>query len=241
TGQGTISISAQILEKADDAVLIQLAVSDSGIGISDEAREKIFKPFEQEDGSTTRRYGGTGLGLTITHRLIEIMGGEILVESRQGIGSCFKVTLPFTIVHNTNLEEMVLKQTTYSWEGVPLRILYVEDDQINMLFGTSLLNKLGHEVTVAENGRECLDVLKEGTFDIILMDVQMPVMNGEEALHEIRRQETDTNLHQAVIALTAHSLRGEKERLMGEGFDGYVSKPIEIAELIAEMKRVMGV
>ncbi|MEI6205748.1 MAG: MASE3 domain-containing protein [Desulfuromonadales bacterium] len=240
TAHGTISISAQVLEKTDNTVRVQLALSDSGIGISDEARGKIFKPFEQEDGSTTRRYGGTGLGLTITQRLIKLMGGEILVESRQGFGSCFTVTLSFTIVRNACLDETTYQTKTYSWGGNPLRVLYVEDDQINILFGTSILKKLGHEVTVAENGRECLDALNRGAFDIILMDVQMPVMNGEEAMKEIRRQEKDTPHHQPVIALTAHSLRGEKERFMDEGFDGYVSKPLVIDELIDEMKRVLG-
>jgi PAS domain S-box-containing protein len=240
TANGTISISADILEKNDNSVRVQLAISDSGIGISPEAIEKIFNPFEQEDGSTTRRYGGTGLGLTISRRLTEIMGGEITVESRQEVGSCFKVILPFTVVRNSRLEEMLFQKADYRWEGIPLSILYVEDDEVNILLGTSILKKLGHEVTVAENGRECLEALEQGKFDIILMDVQMPVMNGEEALLEIRRQENDTHLHQPVIAMTAHSLRGEKEHFLDNGFDGYVSKPLGIGELIDEMKRVLG-
>jgi PAS domain S-box-containing protein len=240
TAHGTISISADILEKSDNSVRVQLAVTDTGIGISPEAIEKIFNPFEQEDGSTTRRYGGTGLGLTISRRLIEIMGGEITVESRQEVGSCFKVILPFTVVRNSRLEEMVFQKPDYTWEGAPLRILYAEDDEVNILLGTSILKKLGHEVAVAENGRECLEALEQGKFDIILMDVQMPVMNGEDALLEIRRQEKETHLHQKVIALTAHSLRGEKEHFLDNGFDGYVSKPLGIGELIDEMKRVLG-
>jgi len=108
------------------------------------------------------------------------------------------------------------------------------------MFGTSLLGKMGHEVVTAENGRDALTALQEGQFDIILMDIQMPVMNGEEALLEIRRQEKGTDRHQPVIALTAYALRGEQDRFMADGFDGYISKPLVIGELIQEMKRVLG-
>jgi two-component system CheB/CheR fusion protein len=240
TPKGGITLSAQLIEKQEDTVLIEIAVRDSGVGISAEALEKIFRPFEQEDGSTTRRYGGTGLGLSICKQLTNMMGGTISVESTQSVGSCFKITMPFVVGDNPEIDVIEQTKTVYTWDGVPLGILLVEDEQVNIKFAASLLRKLGHDVTVAENGRECLDALNQGSFDIILMDVQMPVMNGEDALQEIRRREQGTSFHQPVIALTAHSLRGEKDRFLKEGFDGYISKPLVIGELIDEMKRVMG-
>ena len=240
TSQGGITISAQLLERQDSSLLVQIAVRDSGIGISHEALDKIFIPFEQEDGTTTRTYGGTGLGLAISRSLTELMGGSITVESTPGEGSCFTVTLPFTAVKESVAPQEVPQKAKVSFDTPPLRILLVENDQVNITFETLLLKKLGHEVAVAENGRECLSAMKQGTFDLVLMDINMPDMNGEEALREIRRNEQETDLHQKVIALTAYSLHGDKERFMQEGFDGYVSKPMDIGELIDEMKRVTG-
>jgi PAS domain S-box-containing protein len=241
TSQGGISISVQLLEQKDSSLLLQLAVRDTGIGILPENLDKIFMPFEQESGSTTLNYGGTGLGLTISRRLTELMGGTISVESAPGAGSCFKVNLPFAVVEELAASEETPQKTAVSWDAPLLRILLVENDQVNITFGTSMLKKLGHEVIVAANGRECLTLLKNGGFDIVLMDIQMPIMNGEESLREIRRNEEETHLHQMVIALTAYSLRGDRNKFLEEGFDGYVSKPIEVEVLIDEMKRVLGV
>ncbi|MEI6209562.1 MAG: PAS domain S-box protein [Desulfuromonadales bacterium] len=241
TSQGGITISAQLLEQQDASLLVLLAVRDSGIGISPENLDKIFRPFEQEDGSTTRNYGGTGLGLTISSRLVELMAGNISVESTPGAGSCFKVTLPFAAVNESSATVETPQKTSASWDGSPLRVLLVEDDQVSITFESSLFRKLGFDVTVAKSGRECLAALENDSFDIVLMDINMPDMNGEKALSEIRMIEQDTPLHQKVIALTAYSLRGDKERLLDEGFDGYVSKPMAISELVREMKRVLGV
>ncbi|MEI6705473.1 MAG: response regulator, partial [Deltaproteobacteria bacterium] len=240
TSQGSITISAHLLEQHEASVLVRIGVRDTGIGISPEAIDQIFQPFTQEDGSTTREYGGTGLGLTISRRLAELMGGTITVESTPGVGSCFAVTLPFTI-GTTNITPQAAPATTGSeWDVPPLRVLLVEDDQVTITFGAGLLKKLGHSVTTAENGRQCLAALEKGTFDIVLMDIQMPVMNGEEALLEIRAKEKGTTTHLPVIALTAHSMRGDKERLLEVGFDGYVSKPLYIKDLVGEMKRILG-
>jgi len=148
--------------------------------------------------------------------------------------------LPFEIPTGRKAADVV---TSYisppTWDGPSLRILFVEDNPVNMKFGTVLLGKHGHEVVRAENGKECLDALEHGDFDLILMDIQMPVMNGEEALQAIRAQEVGTTSRQKVLALTAYALRGEKELFLSEGFDGYLSKPLEQQELIDEMKRVM--
>ncbi|MEI6209284.1 MAG: ATP-binding protein [Desulfuromonadales bacterium] len=240
TLQGGISVSAHILERHGSTLLLEIKVRDTGIGISAEALQTVFKPFVQEDGSTTRRFGGTGLGLTISRRLAELMGGEISVQSMQGRGSCFSLKLPFPIIKETDAFHADIPKTTVNWDGPALRILYVEDDQVNISFGTVLLKKLGHEVVVAQNGRDCLDALEQGIYDIVLMDIHLPVMNGEEALQEIRRKEQGTDRHQIVIALTAYSLNGDKARFMENGFDGYISKPLGISDLIGEIRSVTG-
>ncbi len=240
TAQGHVALSTKILEQNDNFVLIQIAVRDSGIGISPESLDIIFKPFTQEDGSISRKYGGTGLGLTISLRLAELMGGTISVESTPGAGSCFTVTLPFTVSKETASIHPAPIITAVDWDGPPLRILFAEDDQVNIKFGETLLNKLGFDVVVVNNGRECLTALEQGTFDLVLMDIQMPVMNGEKALREIRSKELGTTNHQPVIALTAYSMRGDMERFLSEGFDGYISKPLITRELVTEMKRVIG-
>ena len=239
TAQGTVTVSASIVEQHDCGVLVKIAVRDTGIGLSDEALETVFKPFIQEHGSTTKTYGGTGLGLTISRCLAELMGGSITVESAPGIGSTFTVTLPLTIAADADMAVEPEGYAAVRLNGPSLRVLLVEDDPINIIYEEALLNKTGHDVTVVLNGRECLAVLAQHPFDLVLMDIQMPLMNGEEALCEIRRKESGTSLHQKIIALTAYSMRGEQTRFLEEGFDGYVSKPLIIKELMDEMKRVM--
>jgi PAS domain S-box-containing protein len=239
TNQGIIGIKVKLLELHGDSLIIQIAVHDTGVGITTDSIDKIFMPFTQEDGSISRRYGGTGLGLTISRRLAELLGGGIAVESTPDVGSCFTLTLPFTI--STSVVAQTATQTaTNVWDGPPLRILFVEDDPINTTFGTSLLKKLGHDFIAVTNGKECLEALDKSEFDLVLMDIQMPVMNGEEALLEIRRKEQKSGLHLPVIAVTAHAMRGDKEQFLKEGFDGYVSKPLTTRELTDEMKRVLG-
>ena len=237
TSQGSITIAVQILEKHHHQIVAQISVTDTGTGIAPEALESIFKPFVQEDASITRRFGGTGLGLTISRRLAELMGGELSVESILGVGSSFKLKLPFVIPPEraTAIEE----QTATTWDLIPLRILLVEDNPVNMKFARILLGKQGHEVTTAENGRECLAALETDTFDLVLMDVKMPVMNGVDTIREIRSKELGTSSHQMIIAVTANALRGEKESYLNEGFDGYLTKPIVQKELVEEMKRVI--
>ncbi|MEI6827479.1 MAG: response regulator [Desulfuromonadales bacterium] len=239
TARGSITITVNLLEQHVDTLLVQITVQDTGIGISPAALDEIFKPFVQEDGSMTRRYGGTGLGLTICRRLTELLGGTITVASTRGVGSCFTVTVPFTRAFDSYLNLEVPNSAAVIWDGAPLRILLVEDDQTNITFGTALLRKLGHSFIVATDGRECLAALERGSFDLVLMDIHMPNMNGEEALCEIRRKEPETTFHQPVIALTAFSMRGEKQHFLDQGFDGYISKPVDIKELVREMKRVI--
>jgi signal transduction histidine kinase/CheY-like chemotaxis protein len=240
TAHGSITISAQVVEQYGASAIVQIAIRDTGIGISPEALENIFKPFVQENSSTTRQFGGTGLGLSISRRLAELMNGSIFVESSPGVGSCFKIILPFVVAGQTVIEEYTKEESVLSRDAPPLRILFVDDNPINTTVGASLLGKLGHDVISAENGLECLVALKNGTFDLVLMDIRMPVMNGEDALREIRGKEQGTSSHQPVIAMTAYALHGDKERFLREGFDGYLSKPFKADELIFEMNRVIG-
>jgi CheY-like chemotaxis protein len=239
TSSGGITVSVQAQEQSADAVLIRISISDTGVGVSAEAREKIFQPFVQEDGSTTRMFGGTGLGLSISLRLAELMGGSITVESTPGVGSCFELAIPFGVARTAVPDVPADGHQPFMNDGPSLRILFVEDTPTNISFGMALLKKLGHDAVLAENGKECLTALEKGAFDLVLMDIQMPVMNGEEALRQIRQKEQGGSVRQPVIALTAFSLRGEKERFLADGFDGYVSKPLLVEALIEEIKRVM--
>jgi PAS domain S-box-containing protein len=239
TSQGDITISAKVLEWYDTSLLVEIAVLDTGIGIPAELLGNIFKPFVQAENSTTRQFGGTGLGLSICNTLAELMEGSITVESTPGGGSCFKLTLPFAISQKEVATTEPAQKVIALWDGPKPRILFVEDNQVNSMYSMVLFGKLEFDAVLAENGRDALLALEQGTFDLVLMDIQMPVMNGEEALREIRTKELGSSRHQPVIALTAYSLRHDRERFLQEGFDGYVSKPMVIEELIDEMKRVL--
>lgn len=238
TDNGSITVSIAVVEQRESNLLLDITVADTGIGMSPDSLEHIFMPFIQGDSSTTRRYGGTGLGLTISRRLAELMGGSIRVESCEGCGSTFHLLIPFTTVVAKEYEEGSTETGHGLWDGPFLNVLYVEDNEINTKFGVALLKKMGHMVTSVENGKEALDALEVGRFDVVLMDVQMPVMNGEEALSIIRTREKDAGRHQPVIALTAFALKGNREKFIQQGFDGYHSKPIDVDRLVAEMKRV---
>ncbi|OQY20029.1 MAG: hypothetical protein B6I36_02540 [Desulfobacteraceae bacterium 4572_35.1] len=236
---GHIEIFAELIEIRGSNVLVDIAVRDNGIGITQDMQEQIFAPFTQADSSTTRIFGGTGLGLTISRRLAELMGGSIRVESREGVGSTFYLRLPLPVAaldvdsvnHSGNMRSL--------WRGPALTILLVEDNQINIKYTRSLLEKMGHSVSVAQNGRQALETLRNKTFDLILMDIQMPVMNGDDALQIIRERGIDQGRYQLVIALTAYALKGDREKYLRMGFDGYLSKPMDISSVVDEMKRVV--
>ncbi|GFO60553.1 hypothetical protein GMST_28780 [Geomonas silvestris] len=240
TSRGGITVTSRVRERGEEFVELALSVRDSGIGISPKALGSIFHPFVQEDDSTSRRYGGTGLGLTISQRLAQLMEGGIAVESVPGEGSSFTLTLPLRLGATSYQEPRRERPGWLSWSGAPLRILLVEDNPVNITFAASVLGKLGHDVVAVATGRDCLDALAQAGFDLVLMDIQIPVLNGEEVLKAIRERERVTGGHQPVLAVTAYALRGDRERFLEEGFDGYVSKPLDLAELVREMKRVTG-
>ncbi|SKA02413.1 PAS domain S-box-containing protein [Trichlorobacter thiogenes] len=237
TEQGSVSITAQQLESEPHQVFVRLTITDTGIGISPEARQKIFAPFTQADSSTTRRFGGTGLGLAICRQLAELMGGDIGLESEPGKGSSFYLDLPFG-VSSGMLQARETGASAMLWTA-PLTVLVVEDNVMNQQFVAGLLKKLRIDFRLASNGQEALDQLNLGGIDLVLMDIQMPVMGGEEALQHLRQTEAMIGQHTPVIALTAHALRGDQERLLAAGFDGYLSKPLDLRTLMAELKRVI--
>ena len=239
TSQGSIRITAEVLEQLSCSILVEIAVHDTGIGMPADALENIFKPFAQAESTTTAQFGGTGLGLSISKNLAELMGGSLSVESRLGEGSCFKLVLPFTFNHDA-LQIELPKQMAITWNGPELNVLIAEDNHFNMAFNRALCDRLGFKGVYVKNGRDCLKALEQQSFDIVLMDIQMPIMSGEAALRELRWKEQMTDKHQPVIAVTAHSLRHDRERFIQEGFNGYVSKPVEIEVLMEEIKRVLG-
>jgi len=240
TEKGEVNVSAALLEAHGNTALIRISVFDTGIGIDAAVLDTIFAPFSQADSSTTRRYGGTGLGLSISRRFVGLMGGDIRVESAVGGGSLFQVTIPF-LVNEPRLEpyDRANGDPLPAWEGPPLHILLVEDQEISRLFAVRILQKLGHTLDVAQNGREAVEKWENSALDIVLMDVQMPLMDGVEAAGIIRgREAAKGGGHTPIIALTAHALKEDRAKLLAQGFDGYVSKPLEIKMLNEEVSRV---
>jgi PAS domain S-box-containing protein len=239
TDEGGVTLTASVVAREESRVTIEFSVADTGIGIPAPALERIFTPFEQGDSSINRRYGGTGLGLAISRRLVELMGGDIRVTSTPGKGSTFSVVLPFRLAAASS----ELKSSRVPTVGIPmaenaLSILLAEDNAINRTFLAEILQREGYTVECAENGEEACRKWRQGAYDVILMDIRMPVMDGMEALQYIRRHEEGGG-RIPVVALTAHALRGDREKLIAAGFDGYLAKPVTGAALTAELRRLL--
>ena len=238
TERGSIVVKVQTERESAHERCLHFSVSDTGIGIPQDKQAVIFEAFAQVDGSTTRNYGGTGLGLAIASRLIAQMGGRVWIESVPDEGTTFHFTgcfgvkpvaLPAAPVVDAAPESETAKQ--------PLRILLVEDNVINRAVATALLQKRGHTLVQAANGREALDAAAREPFDIIFMDVQLPEMDGFDATRSIRRMEQATGRRTTIIAMTAHAMAGDRERCLASGMDGYLSKPLERAALMAVLDR----
>ncbi len=226
TDRGEITLRTEVHNIRNNRVEIKFVISDTGIGISEENRSLLFKSFSQLDGSSyNKRFGGTGLGLAISKKLVELMGGQIGVNSTPGMGSSFYFLLDFEV--GTMLKEASPKP---SREYVVRNILLVEDDPVNLQVISDMLKLKNHNVVAVTNGAEALDIYRSGMYDVILMDIQMPGMNGVETSKRIRQLEARER-HTPVIALTAHVLTGESEKFREMGMDGYVSKPIQMEEL----------
>jgi len=215
-----------------------LAVSDTGIGMIPEAQERIFQAFEQADNSTTRIYGGSGLGLSICRRLAELMGGRIWVESSLSAGSTFFVELPLTVHARSGATSVPQPEPAALPTGKRLNVLVAEDNKLNAETTIAMLKRMGHQAVLVADGQQALAQSNTAAFDCILMDVQMPVMDGRSATASIRQQEQTIGGHIPIIALTAHALRGDRERFLAEGFNGYLAKPVTLQELADELQRV---
>ena len=233
TEQGGVAVRMDA-EVAADELLLHCSVADTGIGIPLEKRETIFEPFVQGDGSATRRYGGTGLGLAIVSDVVRLMGGHIWVESEVGRGSTFHFTA------------RIAKEPPREHEPAPLsggharlRVLLAEDNAVNRMVAVRLLEKRGHTVVAVENGREALHALDREPFDVVMMDVQMPEMDGLEATAAVRAREGVRGGHVPIVALTAHAMKGDRERCLEAGMDAYVSKPVNAEELFATLARLV--
>jgi CheY-like chemotaxis protein/HPt (histidine-containing phosphotransfer) domain-containing protein len=249
TEEGEVRLSARLKQRGEKSIVLQTSVADTGIGIPAEKHAAVFRVFEQADDSTSRKYGGTGLGLAICWRLAELMGGRIWFESEPNKGSTFHFTSRFRVPDPTELPtgEEGTEGSGTNADGAASpgtqkyrrrKILLAEDSFMNQKLALGLLKKHGHEVVVANNGREAVELVHHDEFDVILMDVQMPEMDGFEATSEIRNMELRANRRTPIIALTAHAMKGDRERCLESGMDGYISKPIravELYEAIAEL------
>ncbi|HWQ19774.1 MAG TPA: ATP-binding protein, partial [Methanotrichaceae archaeon] len=235
TDQGAVEISLDASQMEDGSHEIHFTVTDTGIGIPEDSLGKIFQPFSQVDTSITRRYGGTGLGLAISRQLVEMMGGRIWAESRLSEGSAFH----FTILAQASGSAQAIETKPQSCEqGVPgrsMHILLAEDNPINQKMAVIMLNRLRHSVDAVANGKEVLKALKMKKYDLILMDVQMPEMDGLEAARIIR-QEWPAEDQPYIVALTAYAMEGDREKCLAAGMDGYIAKPIRMDELKAALE-----
>jgi signal transduction histidine kinase/CheY-like chemotaxis protein/HPt (histidine-containing phosphotransfer) domain-containing protein len=235
TESGTVSVCVVPPDLAPSPTRVRFEVTDTGKGIEEPAH--LFERFSQEDSSITRRYGGTGLGLAICRELVTLMGGEIGVSSRRGAGSTFWFELNLETARFEPVRQLEGPPTTPQGRSRPLRILVAEDHAINQMFMAALLRKAGHTVTMVENGNQAVAAVRDGDYDVILMDVQMPELDGVEATKQIRAMPSPKHLV-TIIALTAHAMHGAKEEYIAAGMDDFVSKPIDAALLLDKLARL---
>jgi signal transduction histidine kinase/AmiR/NasT family two-component response regulator/HPt (histidine-containing phosphotransfer) domain-containing protein len=249
TSQGEVAVSIDVQARTNTNVTLHIAVRDTGIGIPADKQQVIFEAFTQADNSTTRKFGGTGLGLSISMSLVRIMGGQLWVESEPDHGSTFHFTvvvgepqrvagpapaLVETLHPQVPLEQVAApdKPVTPKTERRALRVLLAEDTPVNQKLVCRILEKRGHRIVVTNNGEEAIAAWQRESFDVILMDVQMPTLDGLQATARIRQQEQTAGTHAPIIAMTAHALSGDRERCLNAGMDNYISKPLDANKLI---------
>ena len=248
TEDGSVAIAVICNRGEGSAIELEVAVRDTGIGIPQDKLDTIFESFTQADRSTTRQYGGTGLGLGISSELVEMMQGRIWVESETGRGSTFHFTATMQVGEASPVADGSPTSSSHStYAQVPtgldkpasrLKILVVEDNHFNQMVALGILEKDRHEVSIAENGRVALEQLERQVFDVVLMDVEMPEMDGIEATQAIRERERDSTVHVPIIGLTAHAMQGDEDRCLAAGMDAYVPKPIKRDLLMLTLARL---
>lgn len=240
TQAGEINVEAYLLPSSvPDKVRVLFSVADTGVGIDDAILPALFEPFTQADDSFTRKYQGAGLGLSICKNLVELMGGGVSVDSAKGVGT----TVHFCVVFGKVVEGpgQVGVKTVPRTEAVhEITALVVEDDKVNAMAISHMLKNAGHRIRNAENGRQALDILQAETFDLILMDIQMPVMDGLEATRRIRAGEVGMDKDDIpIVALTAHAMSGDREKFLAAGMSDYLAKPVEMETLKEVIARVV--
>jgi signal transduction histidine kinase/ActR/RegA family two-component response regulator len=213
---------------------VRFVIADTGIGIPEDKQRLVFEAFSQADGSTTRRYGGTGLGLTITDKIVKLMSGTLVLDSAPGCGTRFTVDLPFALAEVPAAAPLRIVQPA---ELPALHILLAEDNRVNQLVARRMLERDGHTVTIAGDGKEAVAAYRRERYDIVLMDLQMPDVDGFEATQQIRAIEAVTGITTPIIALTAHAMQSDRDRCEAASMNGYATKPIDRDRLRAEITR----
>ena len=238
TKQGRVILCCDALEEWESGCRIRFAVEDTGIGIPRDTLDRLFTSFQQVDGGAKRKYGGTGLGLVLSQELVRLMGGEVSVESVEGRGSAFSFTLTFEKAGERTFE--VAQPVSDNGQEQPARVLVVDDNEINLEIITELLASFSLAVSTAANGLEALEAVKESRFDLILMDLQMPEMDGLEATRAIRALTDHPVSKIPIIALTANAQQEDRVNCQQAGMDDFISKPIDIGELNAKLQHWLG-
>ena len=236
TETGHITIVTGIRENTGETVIVEITISDTGIGIVKERLSTIFEPFEQADATISRKYGGTGLGLAICKNMIEMQNGELMVDSEEGKGSSFTVRLPYQVSIEEERVSEVKTEIDYKSLG-PRKVLVAEDVELNQFLARHILESWDFEVVIAGNGLEAIEELGKDAFDCILMDVQMPEMDGIEATHHIRGLSDPVKANIPIIALTANALKGDSEKYLAAGMTDYLAKPFDEERLFRVISR----
>jgi signal transduction histidine kinase/CheY-like chemotaxis protein len=237
TEKGHVLIRIRVVSSEGNNADIRMEVEDTGVGIQEEVIGKLFNEFTQADGSTTRKYGGTGLGLAIVKQLVEMMRGQFGVESVPGKGSTFWFEVPLEISAEQSLKQSPDQELELKGQ-LSGHVLLVEDNPINQMVAQKMLEKIGVESTLAADGQEALNMLEQGKYDAVLMDCQMPVMDGFEATRSIREQSLLSEL--PVIAMTANVMEGDREKCLEAGMNDYIGKPVVQADLKKTLARWLG-
>jgi CheY-like chemotaxis protein len=236
TEEGHVFVRLKKVDETKTSVKLEFSVEDTGIGIPLSFRNDIFKTFTQADYSSTRRFGGTGLGLAISKGFIKMMGGEIWFKSEEGKGSTFYFTANLNKLVAESAENDINK-TLNNNNVIDTKILVAEDNDINKKIISGFLENLRYKFQMVENGQEVINALKSTKYGLILMDVQMPTLNGIETTDIIRKCEEDTGVHVPIVAMTAHAMTGDKENLIASGMDDYISKPFDLNKLNEVIKK----